>query len=136
MARGLKKRAGMHPVACVTGWIGSTTLATVAFWSVFGACVDTPLPRDEPQARVIAAWDPLQCGEPHRVVIELEDEAGIPLASSAPCAVGTLTLDAPRFGLYRGQIYAWTLDGTVRSIAPLELAVDAPVLRWYVPTPR
>jgi hypothetical protein len=126
----------MHPVASVCGWIGSTTLATVAFWSVFGACVDAPLPQDQPQARVIAAWDPLQCGEPHRVVIELEDDAGIPLSSSAPCALGELTLDAPRMGRYRGQIYAWTLDDTVRSSTAVELSIDAPVMRWVVPTPR
>ena len=120
----------------LAGWIGSTSLATVPFWSVFGACVDAPLPRDEPQARVVAAWDPLQCGEPHRVVIELEDDAGIPLSSSAPCALGELTLDAPRMGRYRGQIYAWTLDDTVRSTTAVELSVDAPVMRWVVPTPR
>jgi hypothetical protein len=126
----------MHPVASVSGWIASTSLATVAFWSVFGACVDAPLPNDEPQARVVAAWDPLQCGEPHRVVIELEDDAGIPLASSAPCALGELTLDAPRLGRYRGQIYAWTLDDKVRSMTAVDLSVDAPVMRWVVPTPR
>jgi len=126
----------MHPVASFSGWIASTSLATVAFWSVFGACVDAPLPNDEPQARVVAAWDPLECGEPHRVVIELEDDAGIPLASSAPCALGELTLDAPRLGRYRGQIYAWTLDDTVRSMTAVDLSVDAPVMRWVVPTPR
>jgi hypothetical protein len=126
----------MHPVASVSGWIGSTTLATVAFWSVFGACVDAPLPQDQPQARVIAAWDPLQCGDPHRVVIELEDDDGVPLSASAPCALGELTLDAPRMGRYRGQIYAWTLDDTVRSSTAVELSIDAPVMRWVVPTPR
>lgn len=120
----------------VCGWIGSTTLATVAFWSLFGACVDAPLPRDEPQARVIAAWDPLQCGDPHRVVIELEDDDGIPLSASAPCVLGEVTLDAPRLGRYRGQIYAWTVDDTVRSATAVELAIDAPVMRWVVPTPR
>lgn len=125
-----------HPVVSVSAWVSSTTLATIAFWSLFGACVDAPLDRGEPQARVVASWDPLQCGDPHRVVVELEDEAGIPLSASAPCSLGELTIDAPRFGLYRGRIYAWVLGETERSIAPVELIVDAPVLRWVVPTPR
>jgi hypothetical protein len=85
---------------------------------------------------VVAAWDPLQCGEPHRVVIELEDDAGVPLSASAPCALGELTLDAPAFGRYRGRIYAWSPAEPERSVAPVELIIDTPVLRWIVPTPR
>jgi hypothetical protein len=50
--------------------------------------------------------------------------------------VGELTLDAPIFGRYRGRIYAWSLGEPERSAAPVELIVDAPVLRWVVPTPQ
>jgi hypothetical protein len=137
MGRELRGRMDVaHPLVSVSAWVGSTSLATIAFWCLFGACIDAPMPRDEPQARVVASWDPLQCGDPHRVVIELEDEAGIPLSASAPCVIGEVTLDAPTLGRYRGRIYAWTLEDTERSIAPVDLIVDAPVLRWVVPTPR
>ena len=118
---GFEEALGMHPMASLAGWIGSTSLATVAFWSVFGACVDPPLDHDDPQARVVASWDPVACGEPHRVVVELEDDQGIPLTGSAPCAVGELALDAPRFGLYRGTIYAWTIDPAERLTTAVAL---------------
>jgi hypothetical protein len=137
MRREIRPRMDIaHPVVPVFAWITSTTLATVAFWCLFGACVDQPMPRDEPQARVVASWDPLQCGDPHRVVVELEDDDGVPLSASAPCALGELTLDAPTFGRYRGRIYAWALGDPERSVAPVELIIDAPVLGWVVPTPR
>ena len=124
-------------------WIGSSWLATLAFWVIFVACVegciDSPPPDDSPPiARVIASWDPRSCGDPHRVVLELEDEAGVPLAASAPCALGSLSLDAPHWGRYLGRIYAWVLEGMpiIRSITPINLAVDEDVVRWFVETPR
>ena len=117
-------------------WLVSTLAASAAFWLTFGACVDVPQPREVPQARVVASWDPLACGRPHRVVIELEDEAGAPLTLSAPCALGGLTIDAPHFGIYRGRIYAWELGEAIRSIVPVELAIDEPLIRWMVETPR
>jgi hypothetical protein len=127
---------GVYTCFSLSGWLASTTLATAAFWSIFGACVDAPVAADEPSARAIIAWDPLACGDPHRVIVELDAEEGEPIAASAPCAVGAVTIDAPRFGVYRGRVYAWTIGATMRSVAPLELTLDAPVTRWEVPTPR
>ena len=104
------------------------------------ACVDTPLPDIEPQARLVTAWDPLLCGEPHRVVIELEDERGADISRSVPCELGMLTLDLPTWGLYRGKISAWDLvpneTAEIRSVIAARLEIDAPIVHWYVDTPR
>ncbi|HEY5921545.1 MAG TPA: hypothetical protein VIV11_07730 [Kofleriaceae bacterium] len=121
-------------------WISSTLVATAAFWMCFGTCVsgcvDTPLPDPEPQARIVAAWDPLLCGEPHRVVIELEDDDGRKLSRSVPCEVGGITIDVPEWGIYSGRIYAWSLGPEIRSVTEVRLDVDAPVIFWTVDTPR
>ncbi|HEU0032790.1 MAG TPA: hypothetical protein VFQ53_19295 [Kofleriaceae bacterium] len=121
-------------------WIGSPWLATIVFWLVFGACMDASIPDPPPMARVIAEWDPRTCGEPHRVALELEDDAGAMIATSVPCNLGSLTLDAPHFGWYRGRLYAWALDPPegepqIYAVRPVELAVDEPVVRWLVGTP-
>jgi hypothetical protein len=118
-------------------WIGSPVLLTVAFWSSFVACIDAPAPEIPPAARIVAAWDPLACGEPHRVVVELEDEAGVMIAASTRCASGMLTLDAPHYGIYRGRLYAWELetDVEIRSVMAIHMAVDEPIVRWWVATP-
>jgi hypothetical protein len=101
-------------------------------------CVDRPLLDDvEPQARIITVWDPTLCGqEPHRVVVELEDDRGVRVSRSAPCAIGGVTLDVLTWGVYHGRIYAWMLGPEIRSIATVQLAVDAPIIHWYVDTPR
>jgi hypothetical protein len=125
-----------HTPWSLSGWLTSTALATVAFWSIFGACVDAPVAADEPAARALIGWDPLQCGDPHRVIVELDAGDAEPIAASAPCAVGAITIDAPRMGLYQARVYAWTPDATMPSAAPLELTLDAPVTRWEVATPR
>ncbi len=118
-------------------WIGSPWLATLVVWTVFVACIDTPEDPPPPIARLVAAWDPLSCGAPHRVAIELEDEAGYMISGSTPCALGSLTLDAPHFGIYRGRIYAWDLEQPmIRSITALHMTVDEPIVRWFVETPR
>jgi hypothetical protein len=117
-------------------WIATTFATTLAFWTCFGACVDAPLPPGPPQAKIVAAWDPLACGEPHRVAVELEDDAGAPLSASAPCSIGGLTIDAPHFGVYRGRIYAWQLGEPERSSVDVHLVVDEPIVRWDVATPR
>jgi len=117
--------------------IASPCCVAALFWISFVACVDAPFPDTPPVARVVTSWDPLECGPPHRVVVELEDEAGVMIAASAPCALGVITLDAPHFGIYRGRIYAWMLEEPqIRSITPVRLAVDEPVVRWLVATPR
>lgn len=133
------------PVFSFITSVGSTTLATALFWGVFGSCVfgggcvDTPLPDREPQARLITSWEPLACGEPHRVVIELEDEDGRMLSASVPCELGGLTIDVPTWGVYAGRIYAWSIAGsqaTISSVAPVRLEIDAPIVEWRVDTPR
>src|SRR4051794_36613932 len=96
-----------HLIACP--W-----LATVLFWSVFGACIDAPPPASPPIARVVVSWDPRACRAPHRVVLELEDDDGAPLSSSVPCGLGGLTVDVPHFGVYRGRIYAWVAGEPIR----------------------
>ncbi|HEY5945066.1 MAG TPA: hypothetical protein VIV40_06220 [Kofleriaceae bacterium] len=121
-------------------WIGSTLAATAVFWLCFATCVagcvDTPLPDVEPQARVVASWDPLLCGDPHRVVLELEDDDGRMLSRSVPCTVAGITIDIAHWGVYRGKIYAWTVGPEIRAVTQVRLDVDAPVVIWTVDTPR
>ena len=129
-----------HSLRSLATWIGSTLLATVLFWATFSTCVagcvDAPLPDVEPQARIVAAWDPLLCGDPHRVVIELEDDAGAKLSRSVPCDAGGVTIDIVHWGVYRGRIYAWALGPEIRSVTYVRLDVDAPVIFWTIDTPR
>lgn len=129
-----------HPWRSLATWIGSTLFASCVFWLCFGTCVsgcvDTPLPDLEPQARIVASWDPLACGDPHRVVIELEDEDGAQVSRSVPCEAGGVTIDIPRWGVYRGRVYAWTLGPEIRSVVHVRLEVDQPVIFWTVETPR
>ncbi len=91
---------------------------------VLAACADEPLPPDSPSARVIASWDPLACGEPHRVAIELDGNGG-ELDDSAPCALGSLVFDVAELGDYRVRI----------GERELELSVDQPVVELEVAPP-
>jgi len=120
--------------------LGSPWLLSFAFWIGFVACIDAPLPDTPSVARIVTAWDPLACGDPHRVVVELEDDDGTRLSASTTCAHGSLSLDAPHFGIYRGRIYAWQqvehAEPEIRSEMPIRLTVDEPVVRWWVMTPR
>ena len=132
---------GESGVGVLARWIGSTLVATIAFWSCFSMCVSgcldgAPPPDVEPQARIVAAWDPTECGEPHRVVVELEDDGGAPVSGSVPCEIGGLTLDVRHWGIYRGRVYAWMLGPIIRSVMSVRLDVDAPIVNWYVDTPR
>jgi len=113
----------------------SPLVATVLFWACFAACVDTPLPGDPPVAKLVATWDPLACGDPHRVVVELADDSGAMISGSTECAIGGLTVDASHFGTYRGRIYSWALGEPIRSISPIEIELDQPLVRWAVMTP-
>ena len=121
-------------------WIGSTLFATALFWACFGTCVggcvDTPFPDVGPQSRVVVSWDPLLCGDPHRVAIELEDDDGAKLSKSVPCEAAGVTIDIVHWGVYRGRIYAWTLGPEIRSVVSVRLDVDSPVIFWTVDTPR
>ncbi|HSR96955.1 MAG TPA: hypothetical protein VLM79_07895 [Kofleriaceae bacterium] len=101
-----------------------------------GACMDAPVAGGAPIARVVAAWDPLACGDPHRVAIELADDDGASVSGSAPCVIGGVTVDVGHFGSYRGRVYAWAPGAPVRSETPLEVMVDEPIVRCMVATPR
>ncbi|HEX2686452.1 MAG TPA: hypothetical protein VHN14_07530 [Kofleriaceae bacterium] len=121
----------------------SLRLALRSLWFVttllgvtLGACIDTPPDPGPVVARLVTEWDPLACGEPHRVVVELEDEGGTTLSASTPCNLGGLTLDVSHLGSYRGRIYAWALAAPIRSITPIELTIAAPIVHWPVSTPR
>jgi hypothetical protein len=120
----------------VISWVWWTGVATLVFWACFGACVAAQAPDMPPQARVIVAWEPERCGAPHRVVVELEDEGGAPVRSSTPCQVGGLTLAVPHFGMWYAQVSTWTAGEPERSVLALTLAIDEPVVRWFVETPR
>jgi hypothetical protein len=112
----------------------SPLVATGMVWT-FAACMDVPAEESPPVARLVAAWDPLACGEPHRVVIELADDDGVRVAASAPCSLGGLTVDVAHFGSYRGRIYAWAIDAPVRAAVPIELVIDQPIVHWSVAVP-
>ena len=104
-------------------------------WTAFAACLDTPNEAGPALARLVVAWDPLACGEPHRIAIELADEVGASLSASTPCNLGGLTVDVPHFGEYRGRLYAWALAAPVRSVTPIDLVIDQPIVHWDVVTP-
>ncbi|HWU91106.1 MAG TPA: hypothetical protein VN253_27760 [Kofleriaceae bacterium] len=116
--------------------IAPTVLATLLFWSALAACLDHPSFESPPTARIVVQWDPLACGSPHRIAVELEDEDGTPLSSSVPCALGGLAIQAPHFGVYLGRVYAWTAGAPIRSVTPVRLYVDEPIVRWVVATPE
>ncbi len=118
------------------GLVGPSLLLSIGSWVSLVACIDAPAGDSPPSARILVSWDPLACGTPHRVAVELEDDAGAPISASAPCMIGRLTLHAPHFGIYLGRVYAWTAGQPIRSIAPVQIHVDQPVVRWMVPTPE
>src|SRR5688572_9507515 len=137
-------------------YVVTPCLATAAFWLAFtaalfaftssGCVIDSPVEAEpEPIARVIVAWDPLACatdtadpaGTPprRRVVVELEDHSGIQLSKSTPCNAGSLGIDTTHFGIYYGRVYAWEAGEETRSVMPVRLVVDEPVVRWWIATP-
>lgn len=112
------------------GHIVAPWILTFGFWMTFGGCVDQPV-RDAPAAnRILVGWDPLACGPPHRVVLELADDGGAKLSASAPCNAGALTIDADHGGTYRGRIYASELHEV-----PVELQVDRDDYDWWMGAP-
>ena len=67
--------------------------------TISGCLDDLPDDPTPPAARVVTAWDPLLCRDPRqRVVVELEDDDGFAISSSAACVIGSLTLDARKWG--------------------------------------
>ncbi|HEU4732344.1 MAG TPA: hypothetical protein VFT22_30830 [Kofleriaceae bacterium] len=121
---------------CLLVLLCSPLFAAAVAWSLLAACLDGPPDPGPVVARFVAAWDPLGCGAPHRVVLELEDETGAQRSVSAPCNLGGLTVDVPHLGSYQGRIYAWALDAPVRSVMPVVVAIDQPIVHWFVDTPQ
>lgn len=113
----------------------SPLLVAIAAWTVFAACLDAPADRAPSLARLVVAWDPLACGAPHRIAVELSDDDGAAVSASTPCNLGALTVDIAHYGSYRGQIYAWALDAPMRSVSPLDIEIDQPIVRREVATP-
>lgn len=106
-----------------------------------GACtiVVPPTPDAQPLARVEATWDAADCGQPHRVVLELEDKAGAPLSTAAACEAGAASLELRHWGVYLGRIYAQyaqNVEDEIRDEEKLHIDVDAPVVEVAVDTPR
>ena len=114
----------------------SPLVAAALLWTAFAACIDDPPDPGPSVARLVVVWDPLACGAPHRIAIELADEAGVPLSASTPCNIGGLTVDLSHLGSYHGRIYAWSLDAPARSITLVDLVIDQPIVHWQVETPR
>jgi hypothetical protein len=114
-----------------------SVLVSIFCGAALVACIDSPPgPAATSGAKIVVQWDPLACGTPHRIAVELEDEEGLPLSSSAPCALGGLSFGAPHLGVYVGRAYAWTAGQPIRSITPVRIVVDEPVVRWIVETPQ
>jgi hypothetical protein len=113
----------------------SPLVAAVVMWSAFAACFDAPVESAPSVARLVVSWDPLACGSPHRVAIEIADEAGVSLSVSTPCNLGELTVDVAHFGSYHGRIYAWAIDSPARSMTPIDVVIDESIVHWPVATP-
>jgi hypothetical protein len=115
-------------ICIVVGW----TAATIAV----GACVDLPMTTAAPpELQLVARWDVRQCRMPHRIAIDLTDDAGDRVSHAAPCATGTMTLQVPELGIYHGHISSWELGSAVGSgeqVDAVEVDVDASVTRWDI----
>jgi hypothetical protein len=107
----------------------------IAFIGAASACLDTPSPHAAAVASLVTTWDPLICGDPHRVEVELTDATGVTSAASAPCDLGVVALDVAHLGNYTGRVYAWEVGEPARSITPITIAIDAPEAHQQVATP-
>lgn len=113
--------------------IFSPIVAAGAFWALFAACVDTPLPQPPPAVRLVASWPPASCGRPHRVVLAVEDDAGVEEAASVPCELGGLVLELPHLGTYHGAFRHEPEEVPPRAPASLDLLLDRPEVFWRLP---
>jgi len=118
------------------GLTAVTWSATLIFWSSFSACFDTSDHGARVPDELIAMWDPVSCGPPHQVVVEIQDDTGARIDASAPCDLGELRADVPELGEYQGRAYAWDPGHPIRSIEPVSVAIDRPALKWVIPTPE
>jgi hypothetical protein len=116
----------------------SPLIGAVLAWLAVAACLDEPIASAPAEARVVVAWDPLACEDPHRVAVELRDDTGALAAASTPCSLGGLTVDVAHFGVYHGRVYAWASteapSGTA-AVTTIELSIEQPIVRYEVATP-
>ena len=113
----------------------SPLFAIMLGWGTSSGCLDLPPESSAATARLVTAWDPLACGDPHRVVVELEDDGGAKLSAGTPCNIGGLTLDVSHLGSYHGRVYAWALDAPIRSITSIDVMIDKPIVHLQISTP-
>lgn len=143
LARGMRhaKRRGMRSLLVP---LCSPLVVAALAWTLFAACIDAPPEPRLSLARLVVAWDPLACGDPHRLVVELRDDAGAVVSASTPCSLGTLAVDIAHFGSYRGRLSAWALDPPARPSGPtdevtieatIEVTMDQPIVHWDVMVP-
>ncbi len=113
-------------------WLAAAVVGSVA------ACATTDETLEAaPQSQLVASWDSGPCRkDAHFIVIDLEDDGGAPVSAWAPCFLGTLSVDILHWGVYRGRVFAWTPDESIRSVSQVRVDIDAPVIYWTVATPR
>jgi hypothetical protein len=119
-------RVSRSPSCC--SWLAAGLLSTAL------ACVDEPLATEPSPARLVVAWDPLACGRPHRVAVDLEDEAGAWCSVTVPCNLGGVAVDVPHRGVY--WFHAASVDAPPRSVIPVEVVIDEPIVHRFIATPR
>jgi hypothetical protein len=117
--------------------VSSPLVVAVLAWTAFAACVDAPVGEPPPIARLVVGWDPLACGAPHRIAVELADEmdGGAAAAQSAPCNAGGVTVDVAQRGRYRGRVYAWGPGAIAAAARSFEVTIDAPIVAWTTEPP-
>jgi hypothetical protein len=104
---------------------------------VASGCLAAPPAHEAALAALVTTWDPLACGDPHRVAVELADDAGATSSASAPCDLGVVTLDVAHVGAYTGRVYAWAIGEPTRSITPIAVTIEREgVTRQHVATPE
>ncbi|HWO24370.1 MAG TPA: hypothetical protein VNO30_36750 [Kofleriaceae bacterium] len=127
----------MHPSPSHSRSVVPAVLRSIVCAAALAACLDEPPAYEASERpRIVVLWEPAACGAPHRIALELADEAGVPTSSSAPCAQGTLSVQVLHLGVYTGRVYAWTAGQPIRSIMPAWIDVDESIVRWRVETPE
>ncbi|HEY0193554.1 MAG TPA: hypothetical protein VGC42_20695 [Kofleriaceae bacterium] len=105
-------------------------------WALGPACLDAPPAASSAAlAQLITTWDPLACGDPHRVAVELVDDAGQTSSASAPCELGVVAVGVDHFGGYHGRVYAWAVGALARSTMAIQVEIMEAVVRQHVVTP-
>jgi len=54
---------------CLVVLLCSPLFIAALLWASLAACIDSPPVHGAAIARLVVAWDPLACSEPHRVAV-------------------------------------------------------------------